>query len=72
MSYKVPVDQCQPAIANALVDILTNMPSKHRLDVIDYFEKAHNVQIHLEKSYTWSLVEFRSQEHFMEWYLKWA
>jgi hypothetical protein len=72
MGYTLSVDDCQPALGNALVDLLKTMPNKHRLTVIEKFEKTHDVQIQMIGLYTWYKVEFQSQEHFMEWYLKWA
>lgn len=71
MGYIVSINNCQPAMKNALVDLLKSMPNKHRLTVIEKFEIVYNVRIHIEGLYTWSKVEFQSQEHFIEWYLRW-
>lgn len=72
MGYAITVEQGQPAIANALADLLRNLPNKHRLNVIEQFEKVHDVKIQEGASYSWSLIEFRDQEHYIEWYLRWA
>lgn len=72
MGYTMLTDNCQPALKNALADLLKNMPNKHRLTVIEKFEKVYKVRIQIAGRYTWGSIEFQSQEHFMEWYLKWT
>lgn len=70
MGYTVTVDACQPALKNALVDLLKARPGILNLD--KRFEMVYKVRIHLDGPYIWTSLEFKSQEHFVEWYMRWV
>ena len=73
MGYVVETAKCQPALRNALTKVLSDKSnSYHRLDVIEQFEKSFDVRVVLWDVYTWGEIEFQNQEHYMEWYLRWA
>lgn len=75
MGYVLTPEQCQPAMKNAILHVLKSMKSTHRSnrsDIIDAFEATFKVKVYGSLTYDWDKIEFRNQEHFMEWYLTWG
>lgn len=88
MGIRFPTNQCQPAIGNAISWALlesnlleeNNIQSWYENEAYALLERELDIQIirnpnNFESPWhrlsDWE-VEFRDQEHFIEWFLRWA
>jgi hypothetical protein len=79
MVMKVRIDECTSAFRNAHVHILdrfeTTRPKQKQ--VINTWLKVFGIRVHtgapVARGWSvWEALEFRDQEHYMEWLLRWS